>query len=97
MVTPRFEATQVLYAHRQQANLLVTEVLLKRCETSAEPITIQLESSFKPQTEDIDLQNAADYKGGRYSRFIIIAIGLFLYLFACLIAIGVFDFGCGWI
>ncbi|KAK7117244.1 hypothetical protein R3I94_022717 [Phoxinus phoxinus] len=66
VVTPRFEATQVLYAHRQQTNLLVMEVLLKRIETSAEPITIQLESSFKPQSDDIDFQNAPDYKGARH-------------------------------
>ncbi|XP_051739332.1 protein-glucosylgalactosylhydroxylysine glucosidase isoform X2 [Ctenopharyngodon idella] len=64
MVAPHFESTQVLYAHREQSNLLVMEVLLKRFETSAEPITIQLESSFKSQSDDIDFQNAPDYKGG---------------------------------
>ncbi|KAF4094827.1 protein-glucosylgalactosylhydroxylysine glucosidase-like [Onychostoma macrolepis] len=66
VVTPGFEATQVLYTHRQQTNLLVMEVLLKRSETSAEPVTIQLESSFKPQSDDIVFQNAPDYKGGRH-------------------------------
>ncbi|XP_077066218.1 protein-glucosylgalactosylhydroxylysine glucosidase isoform X1 [Siphateles boraxobius] len=66
VVSPHFEASQVLYAHRQQSNLLVMEVLLKRSETSAEPIMIQLESSFKPQSDDIDFQNAPDYKGGRH-------------------------------
>ncbi|XP_016392039.1 acid trehalase-like protein 1 [Sinocyclocheilus rhinocerous] len=66
VVTPRFEAAQVLYAHRQQTNLLVMEVLLKRSETSTEPITIQLESSFKPQSDDIVFQSAPDYKGGRH-------------------------------
>ncbi|KAL0155359.1 hypothetical protein M9458_049622, partial [Cirrhinus mrigala] len=64
VVTPRFEAAQVLYAHRQQSNLLVMEVLLKRSDTSAEPVTIQLESSFKPQSDDIVFQNGPDYKGG---------------------------------
>ncbi|KAK2866874.1 hypothetical protein Q8A67_024991 [Cirrhinus molitorella] len=66
VVTPRLEATQVLYAHRQHSNLLVMEVLLKRSETSAEPLTIQLESSFKPQSDDIVFQNAPDYKAGRH-------------------------------
>lgn len=74
MVTPGFEAAQVLYAHRQQTNLLVMEVLLKRSETSAEPITIQLERSFKPQSDDIVFQNAPDYKGGRYFCFYNICI-----------------------
>ncbi|XP_073688280.1 protein-glucosylgalactosylhydroxylysine glucosidase-like [Garra rufa] len=66
VVTPRFEATQVLYAHREQSNLLVMEILLKRTETSAEPITIQLESSFNPQSEDIVFQDAPDYQAGRH-------------------------------
>ncbi|XP_068073520.1 protein-glucosylgalactosylhydroxylysine glucosidase isoform X2 [Danio rerio] len=66
VVTSDFEAIQVLYAHRNQSNLLVMEILLKRIKTSAEPITIQLESSFKPQSEDIAFQNAPDYKGGRH-------------------------------
>uniref|UniRef100_A0A671S6Y5 Protein-glucosylgalactosylhydroxylysine glucosidase n=1 Tax=Sinocyclocheilus anshuiensis TaxID=1608454 RepID=A0A671S6Y5_9TELE len=66
VVTPHFETAQVLYAHRQQSNLLVMEVLFKCSETSAEPITIQLESSFKPLSDDIVFQNAPDYKGGRH-------------------------------
>ncbi|XP_067235497.1 protein-glucosylgalactosylhydroxylysine glucosidase isoform X2 [Chanodichthys erythropterus] len=66
MVEPHFEYTQVLYAHRQHSNLLVMEVHLKRSESSTEPITIQLESSFKSQSDDIVFQNAPDYKGGRH-------------------------------
>ncbi|XP_051545370.1 protein-glucosylgalactosylhydroxylysine glucosidase isoform X6 [Myxocyprinus asiaticus] len=64
IVTPHVEISQVLYAHRQHSNILVMEVFLKRLVLSAEPITIQLESFFNPQSDDITFQNAPDYKGG---------------------------------
>ncbi|XP_051545366.1 protein-glucosylgalactosylhydroxylysine glucosidase isoform X2 [Myxocyprinus asiaticus] len=66
IVTPHVEISQVLYAHRQHSNILVMEVFLKRLVLSAEPITIQLESFFNPQSDDITFQNAPDYKGGRH-------------------------------
>lgn len=66
VVTPRIKASQVLYAHRQHSNLLVMEVHLQRLETSAQPITVHLDSSFNPQSDDITFQKAPDYKGGRH-------------------------------
>lgn len=60
------EATQMFYAHRQYPNLLVMEVLLKRQRSSAEAITVKLDSSFSPHSHDIAFEKAPDYKGGRY-------------------------------
>ncbi|XP_031420514.1 protein-glucosylgalactosylhydroxylysine glucosidase isoform X2 [Clupea harengus] len=58
--------TQSLYAHRQYPNLLVMEVLLVRQVTSQEPITVQLDSSFSPQSKDIVFQEGPEYRGARH-------------------------------
>ncbi|XP_030646782.1 protein-glucosylgalactosylhydroxylysine glucosidase [Chanos chanos] len=64
--TARVSATQSFYAHRLHPNLLVMEVLLERQVTTAEPITVELESSFTPHSDDIAFQNGPEYKGGSY-------------------------------
>ncbi|XP_062859596.1 protein-glucosylgalactosylhydroxylysine glucosidase [Trichomycterus rosablanca] len=66
ILTSCVEASQLFYAHRQYPNLLVMEVLLKRHSPSEEPITIMLDNSFTPHSDDIDFQKASDYKGGRH-------------------------------
>ncbi|KAF5908280.1 Protein-glucosylgalactosylhydroxylysine glucosidase, partial [Clarias magur] len=64
--TTYVEATQVFYAHRQYPNLLVMEVLLKRLMSSKEAITVKLDSSFTPQSQDIAFATAPDYRRGRH-------------------------------
>ncbi|CAB1322595.1 unnamed protein product [Coregonus sp. 'balchen'] len=59
-------ASQSLYAHRHHPNLLVMEVLLVRQGTSQEPITVKLDSTFTPQSDDIVFHSEPDYKGGSY-------------------------------
>lgn len=66
VVTTYVEATQVFYAHRQYPNLLVMEVLLKRLVSSKEAITVKLDDSFTPQSQDIAFEAAPDYREGRY-------------------------------
>ncbi|TSK13471.1 Protein-glucosylgalactosylhydroxylysine glucosidase [Bagarius yarrelli] len=66
VLTPYMEATQVFYAHRQYPSLLVMEVMLKRQESSKEAITVKLESSFTPDSNDIVFEKAADYEGRRH-------------------------------
>ncbi|XP_053740952.1 protein-glucosylgalactosylhydroxylysine glucosidase isoform X1 [Synchiropus splendidus] len=58
--------SQSLYAHRYHCNLLVMEVLLVRHRTSQEPVTVDLDSAFTPQSTDIDFEAGPDYKVGRY-------------------------------
>ncbi|XP_034542522.1 protein-glucosylgalactosylhydroxylysine glucosidase [Notolabrus celidotus] len=58
--------SQSLYSHRYYPNLMVMEVLLVRQVTSEEPITIQLTSSFTPQSKDIVFETGPDYKGGSH-------------------------------
>lgn len=58
-------ASQSLYSHRYHANLMVMEILLVRQVTSEEPITVNLVTSFTPQSKDIVFQSGPDYKGGR--------------------------------
>ncbi|KAM7414708.1 hypothetical protein PAMA_019493 [Pampus argenteus] len=58
--------SQSLYSHRYHSNLMVMEILMVRQVTSEEPITVNLVSSFKPQSTDIVFESGPDYKGGRY-------------------------------
>lgn len=58
--------SQSLYSHRYHSNLMVMEILLVRQQTSAEPNTVKLVSSFTPQSKDIIFESGPDYKGGRY-------------------------------
>uniref|UniRef100_A0A3Q0R8C7 Protein-glucosylgalactosylhydroxylysine glucosidase n=1 Tax=Amphilophus citrinellus TaxID=61819 RepID=A0A3Q0R8C7_AMPCI len=57
-------ATQSLYSHRHYSNLMVMEILLVRQETSNEPVTVKLVSSFTPQSKDIIFESRPDYRGG---------------------------------
>ncbi|XP_076847033.1 protein-glucosylgalactosylhydroxylysine glucosidase [Brachyhypopomus gauderio] len=66
ILTSSLEASQLFYAHRQHPNLLVMEVHLQRRMTTEEPITVMLDSSFTPHSDDITFQSAPDYKGGRH-------------------------------
>lgn len=57
--------TQCLYSHRYHSNLMVMEVQVVRHIASEEPTTVDMVSSFTPQSKDIDFQSCPDYKGGR--------------------------------
>nr|XP_057931529.1 protein-glucosylgalactosylhydroxylysine glucosidase isoform X2 [Doryrhamphus excisus] len=58
--------SQSFYSHRYYSNLMVMEILLVRNVTSEAPLTVNLVTSFTPQSKDIDFQCGPDYKGGRY-------------------------------
>ncbi|KAM9376474.1 protein-glucosylgalactosylhydroxylysine glucosidase [Pholidichthys leucotaenia] len=59
-------ASQFLYCHRRHSNLMVMEILLVRQVGSTEPITVNLVSSFTPQSKDITFESGPDYKGGSH-------------------------------
>lgn len=44
---------------------MVMEILLVRQVTSEEPITVNLVTSFTPESKDIVFESGPDYKGGR--------------------------------
>lgn len=58
--------SQSLYSHRYYSSLMVMEVLLVRQKTSEKSITVQLDSSFTPQSKDIVFESGPDYKGGSH-------------------------------
>ncbi|XP_037308492.2 protein-glucosylgalactosylhydroxylysine glucosidase [Pungitius pungitius] len=62
----RAKVSQSLYSHRYYPNLMVMEILLVREETSEGPITVNLLSSFTPQSKDIVFESRPDYKGGSH-------------------------------
>ncbi|KAM8891752.1 protein-glucosylgalactosylhydroxylysine glucosidase isoform 2-T2 [Spinachia spinachia] len=62
----RAKVSQSLYSHRYKPNLMVMEILLVREGTSEEPITVNLLSSFTPQSKDIVFESGPDYKGGSH-------------------------------
>ncbi|XP_061577620.1 protein-glucosylgalactosylhydroxylysine glucosidase [Cololabis saira] len=59
-------ASQTLYSHRSCPNLMVMEVLLVRQGTSERPVTVNLVTSFTPQSLDIAFEERPDYKGGSH-------------------------------
>lgn len=44
---------------------MVIEILMVREATSEEPITVNLVSSFTPESKDIVFESAPDYRGGK--------------------------------
>lgn len=65
MSTEGASVSQHLYAHRHYPNLMVMEVEVVRPVTSEDPTTVNLVSSFTPQSADIDFQPGPDYRGAR--------------------------------
>ncbi|RXM30030.1 Acid trehalase-like protein 1 [Acipenser ruthenus] len=56
--------SQTILAHRSHPNLLAMELRVERQVTPGEPITVQLQSSFTPQSSDIAFEPGPDYQGG---------------------------------
>lgn len=65
LTTPSVSVSQTLYSHRYYSNIMVMEVLMVRHVTSEKPFTVEMVSSFTPQSKDIQFQFGPDYKGGR--------------------------------
>lgn len=64
--TSKVTASQSLYSHRYYCNLMVMEIMLVRQGAAEETITVELLTSFQPQSKDISFQTGPDYKGGRH-------------------------------
>ncbi|XP_007947563.1 protein-glucosylgalactosylhydroxylysine glucosidase [Orycteropus afer afer] len=61
-----FRASQRIYAHRTLAQVLVFSVSIARMAAGSQPITVQLQADFSPESPDLDLHLGPDFQGARY-------------------------------
>ncbi|XP_030805357.1 protein-glucosylgalactosylhydroxylysine glucosidase [Camarhynchus parvulus] len=64
--TPGYRATHQLYAHHSLVHLMASSVTIQRLDGSTHPITIQLQSLFVPQSQDLHLRPGPDFQGAHY-------------------------------
>ncbi|XP_040607719.1 protein-glucosylgalactosylhydroxylysine glucosidase isoform X3 [Mesocricetus auratus] len=63
---PGFRASQCIYAHRVLPHVLAFSVSIARLTSGDRPVTVLLQSSFSPESPDLDLQVGPDFQGARY-------------------------------
>ncbi|XP_053923592.1 protein-glucosylgalactosylhydroxylysine glucosidase isoform X2 [Cuculus canorus] len=59
-------ATQQIYAHHSLVNLMAFSITIRRSAHTTQPITIQLQTPFVPQSQDLDLHQGPDFQGAHY-------------------------------
>uniref|UniRef100_A0A8C3UWY7 Protein-glucosylgalactosylhydroxylysine glucosidase n=1 Tax=Catharus ustulatus TaxID=91951 RepID=A0A8C3UWY7_CATUS len=64
--SPGYTATHQLYAHHSLVHLMAFSITIERLDASTHPITIQLQSLFVPQSQDLDLTPGPDFQGAHY-------------------------------
>lgn len=62
---PSFRASQRIYAHRTLPHVLAFSVSITRLATGSWPITVLLQSTFSPESPDLDLHLGPDFQGAR--------------------------------
>lgn len=62
---PNFRASQRIYAHRTLPHVLAFSVSITRLATGSWPITVLLQSTFSPESPDLDLHLGPDFQGAR--------------------------------
>nr|XP_026653672.1 protein-glucosylgalactosylhydroxylysine glucosidase [Zonotrichia albicollis] len=63
---PGYTATQQLYAHHSLVHLMASSVTIRRLDGSTHPVTVQLQSLFMPQSQDLHLSSGPDFQGAHY-------------------------------
>lgn len=63
--SPGYTATQQLYAHHSLVHLMASSITIRRLGGSTHPITVQLQSLFVPQSQDLDLRPGPDFQGAQ--------------------------------
>ncbi|NWI53990.1 PGGHG glucosidase, partial [Calyptomena viridis] len=61
-----YVATQQLYAHHSLVHLMAFSITIRRLDSSTQPVTIQLQTLFLPQSQDLDLTPGPDFQGAHY-------------------------------
>ncbi|NWV99118.1 PGGHG glucosidase, partial [Machaerirhynchus nigripectus] len=64
--TPGYTATHQLYAHHSLVHLMAFSITLRRLGGSTHPITVQLQSLFVLQSQDLHLTPGPDFQGAHY-------------------------------
>ncbi|NWU20194.1 PGGHG glucosidase, partial [Dyaphorophyia castanea] len=64
--SPGYTATHQLYAHHSLVHLMAFSITLRRLDGSTHPVTVQLQSLFVPQSQDLDLTPGPDFQGAHY-------------------------------
>ncbi|XP_039562518.1 protein-glucosylgalactosylhydroxylysine glucosidase isoform X2 [Passer montanus] len=63
---PGYTATHQLYAHHSLVHLMACSVTIRRLDGSTHPVTVQLQSLFVPQSQDLHLIPGPDFQGAHY-------------------------------
>lgn len=63
--SPGYMATHQLYAHHSLVHLMASSITIRRLDGSTHPVTIQLQSLFTPQSQDLDLTPGPDFQGAQ--------------------------------
>nr|XP_021380415.1 protein-glucosylgalactosylhydroxylysine glucosidase [Lonchura striata domestica] len=64
--SPGYTATHQLYAHHSLVHLMAFSITIRRLDGSTHPITVQLQSLFVPQSQDLHLTPGPDFQGAHY-------------------------------
>ncbi|NWV41951.1 PGGHG glucosidase, partial [Grantiella picta] len=64
--SPGYMATHQLYAHHSLVHLMASSITIWRLDGSTQPVTIELQSLFVPQSQDLDLTRGPDFQGAHY-------------------------------
>lgn len=63
---PEFNVTQQIFAHRSHVHLIAFSIVITRSGASSQPITVSLQTAFKPESPDLSLQRGPDFQGAQY-------------------------------
>ncbi|XP_074854059.1 protein-glucosylgalactosylhydroxylysine glucosidase isoform X3 [Carettochelys insculpta] len=64
--SPDYTVTHRLYAHHSLVHLLAFSVTINRLAPQGQPVTVQLQTQFTPQSRDLDLHRGQDFQGAQY-------------------------------
>lgn len=63
--SPGYTATHQLFAHHSLVHLMASSVTIRRLDGSTHPVTVQLQSLFVPQSQDLHLSSGPDFQGAQ--------------------------------
>ncbi|NXF89623.1 PGGHG glucosidase, partial [Eubucco bourcierii] len=61
-----YAATHQLYAHHSLVHLMAFSITIQRSPHTTQPITVQLQTSFVPKSQDLELKRGPDFQGAHY-------------------------------
>ncbi|XP_062823571.1 protein-glucosylgalactosylhydroxylysine glucosidase isoform X1 [Anolis carolinensis] len=61
-----YTATHRIYAHHSITHLVAFSITIQRSTLNAQPITVNLQAQFTPESPDLDLHAGPDFQGAHY-------------------------------